>query len=441
MGIFRDISDAVFNTRALQPGGIHNPQNSIFDVLNSIPGNEDSFTDDEIFSLSAPYRAIAILSNMVAVMGKSVYNKIDGSLEKDDGHYINRLIGNEPSPLYSHDTFWRTMATHLESQGNALARLFLDQAGRVREMQLIYPIDVYAIHLTTTGNGVRLRYEIYERVNGLPTTNRIILDYDEVLHFIGQSTSGYWGMSPVEVHRTNMLFSKNVRDYGQNFYKNRAHVSTVLFVNGKLTEKAYEQMLQTWNQTYHGPENAGKMAILQNGQDLKTIQFSPEDAQYLQTVGELNKVASQIWGVPSIMLEQMERATWDNAEQVYIQFVNNTLNPLVHRYEAEMNRKLFARRERGKKCVQFDMMALSRGDLKTRIEVTQRLFNMGMLNRDEGRSMWNQSHINDDYSKVYWIQGNNMVPITKEFLERDSGNEGEPASDDGTDLLTISEDA
>ena len=418
MGIFSKILREPLEKR-LQPGGIHNPANSIIDILNGTArGNSTSadISPSEVFGLSAPYRAISILGQQMGVMAKAVYEWDDNeSQQRVSKHYLNKIIDRSPSPLYSDFTFWETIMVHANTGGNGYARMFFDQAGRVNELEIVHPHDIVNIW---PHSGNRLEYEVRLRKNNVILGSKRIPD-DEMLHFKNMTTDGINGLSPVEVHRRNLSFSKVVRDYGHAFYANRAHISSVLKAPSTLTDAAYNRMKKSWQETYHGSENIGTVAILEGGTDLQHVQFSPQDAQYLETQDAQARVAAQIWGVPLAMLEDWDRATWNNVEQMWLMFIKNTLVPWVTRFESELNRKLFSQREQGKRFIKFDMTNLSRGDLQTQGEYFRTLFRMGVLNRNEIRGSIGRPHAEDEFADSYFIEGNNMVPVEliREFHE------------------------
>lgn len=169
-----------------------------------------------------------------------------------------------------------------------------------------------------------------------------------------------------DVHRDNFGLALANRNYGANFYKNGAHLNGVLKHPGRLTNEAYDRLKSSFNRAFGGSQNAGGTAILEEGMDFQKVGLNPTDAAFNETKKATISDIARITGVPGILLEDMDKATFGNMEQLSQMFVNYTIMPLCETIEAEFNRKIFFEAEKGKYITRFNLDGLLRGDIAAR---------------------------------------------------------------------------
>jgi HK97 family phage portal protein len=143
----------------------------------------------------------------------------------------------------------------------------------------------------------------------------------------------------------------------------------------------------SWRQAYEGSQNAGRTAILEEGMDYTPITLKPSDASFIETKRTVVADIARIFGVPQFLLEDMERATFNNIEHLSQQFLTLTIRPWCKRLEAEINRKLFTRNEKGRFYAFLDFDDLLVADLTSRANYARTLFNVGALSPNDIRKM------------------------------------------------------
>jgi HK97 family phage portal protein len=122
----------------------------------------------------------------------------------------------------------------------------------------------------------------------------------------------------------------------------------------------------SFNRAFGGSQNAGGTAILEEGMDFQKVGLNPADAAFNETKKATISDIARITGVPGVLLEDMEKATFGNMEQLSQMFVNYTIMPLCETIEAEFNRKIFFEAEKYTYCTRFNLDGLLRGDIAAR---------------------------------------------------------------------------
>jgi HK97 family phage portal protein len=93
-----------------------------------------------------------------------------------------------------------------------------------------------------------------------------------------------------------------------------------------------------------------------------------------------------IWQMPPTFMQEFGRATFNNAEQIDLQYSKHTITPICRNLEQENNMKLFFQKEKMNTYTKFNMNGLLRGDLAARQAFYQSMVNTGIMNRNEARS-------------------------------------------------------
>jgi len=117
---------------------------------------------------------------------------------------------------------------------------------------------------------------------------------------------------------------------------------------------------------------------------LQSPSIPPEDVQYLQTrtftIGEV----ARWFNVPKFMIGDLsEGATFNNVEQLSQNFLQQTLLPIVEKYESELTSKLFG--QDGEFFIRFKVEDYLRTDTASQMERYRTLTQGGMMTVNEVR--------------------------------------------------------
>jgi HK97 family phage portal protein len=301
----------------------------------------------------------------------------DGTKEERPDHPVSLLFTIEPNKYTSAFTFVETLIGNAALYGNAYAVIeYSTRNASPRSLRLVRPENM---DILEGPNGSRM----YRESGNVAKTH----NYDSVLHISNTSWDGIGGLEVLRIHRETLGLAIANRNYGANFYKNGAQLSGVLKHPGALSKEAMQRLKSSWRQAYEGSQNAGRTAILEEGMDYVPITLKPGDAAFVETKRLVVADIARIFGVPQYLLEDMERATFNNIEHLSQQFLTLTIRPWCKRLEAEINRKLFTRNEKGRFYAFLDFDDLLVADLTSRANYARTLFNVGALSPNDIRKM------------------------------------------------------
>lgn len=315
--------------------------------------------------MTAVYAAVRILAEGVASLPLHVYRRGEnGDRSKAEDLNLFYLLHDKPNPEMTSFIFREALMCHLLLFGNAYAQVLRNGRG---EVAALYPLLPNKMSVERDEKG-QLFYR-YIRNDNEPSSmqgNTVILMPSEVLHIPGLGFDGLVGYSPISMTKNAIGIGLAAEEYGSRFFANGAAPAGVLEHPGVI--KDVSKLRESWNETFGGSRNAGKVAILEEGLHFNPISMSPQDSQLLETRQfQLTEIA-RIFRIPPHMLGDLSKATFSNIEHESLEFVKYTLTPWICRWESSLTDSLLSREEQRKYEIRFNVEGLLRGDYKSRME-------------------------------------------------------------------------
>lgn len=353
----------------LEPEERSKEQENVFGLALNFNGYT-TYKTSQALALSAVYRCVEVITNGVASLPVKLY-RIDGSGYKheltDDLSYI---LGKKPNKKMNAFTFYKLIVKDILMNGNAYA-LIIREGGKVTALQyvpagLVSPID-------------RI-----DRIEYMVTGIKGVVRQEDILHFMNFTDNGIIGIS-VLTHARRVLGIADAGDKSaENFYKSGGCTSGFLKFEGPSSGKQREEILSAWNQATGGPNNGPNgIAVLPANVNYTQLSVDPADAQLLESREFSVVEICRFFGVHPNMCFDLTHASYNNSEMAELEFLNDTLRPILTKIEMEMEIKLFNKDD--KKDIKFDVNELLRTDKKSQAEYFTKLFNLGVLSPNDIR--------------------------------------------------------
>ena len=393
-------------------------------------------TERSAMQMTAVYSCVRILAEAIAGLPLHLYTyKEDGGKEKAIGHPLYLLLHDEPNPEMSSFVFRETLMTHLLLWGNAYAQIIRNGKG---EVVALYPLMPNRMTVDRDSSG-QLFYSYQMNNSDAPTmkTGTVILKPSDVLHIPGLGFDGLVGYSPIAMAKNAIGLAIATEEYGAKFFSNGATPGGLLEYPG--TVKDPDRVRESWNKGFSGSQNAGKVAILEEGMKYTPISIAPEQAQFLETRKfQINEIA-RIFRVPPHMVGDLEKSSFSNIEQQSLEFVKYTLDPWVVRWEQSLSRALFTPEEKKQYFFKFKVEGLLRGDYQSRMNGYATARQNGWMSANDIRELANLDRIPaEDGGDLYLINGN-MLPLVHAgaFADIDSGKEESEPDEQSEEVLEV----
>lgn len=293
-------------------------------------------TDEKARTVAAWYSAVRVISEDIAGLPLVLYRRNGRSKDRAEDHPLYRLLHDAPNPEMTSFVFRETLQAHLLSWGNAYAEKELDRGGRTVALWPLRP------------DRMEPRWEDGKRVYRYRVTAGaapIDLESRRVLHIPGLGYDGLVGYSPVRMARETLGSAIALREYGNRVLANDARPGVVIrrpADKPALSDKALARLRESWDAGHGGLTNAGRVAILEEGMDISTFGFPPEDVQF---------VASQEWQVTEVArwmrvaphkIGDLTHATFSNVEEFNIDHATSTLRAWCMRWEQQLDKDVIA---------------------------------------------------------------------------------------------------
>jgi len=323
-------------------------------------------TVDKAISLSTFFRAKMLISEGMGMIpfAPKIKEKItENGKERTNTrtlkeHFSYPLVSKRPHPLLSSMVFRQVMIGWACTYDNAYAIIDRDGFMRAKSMFPIHPKRVEPI----IEDG-ELFYMIDREVK---------LNYMSVFHIVGNTDNGLTGISRIGLGKEGVGKALAAQQFGANFFGKGINVSGFIehpnWLRGD--KEKIEKLKSSFVKKYGGQNGQHSVGIIEGGGVWKPNEVDPEKAQLNETEKVDARMAANLLNMPVTMLNQLERGTYNNVEQLAIQFVNHTLMPWGVRFEQECWFKLLTEREKREDKIQFkfNFNGLLRGDMAARAQ-------------------------------------------------------------------------
>jgi HK97 family phage portal protein len=335
-------------------------------------------TPETAMRVSTVYRCVSIIAEGVASVPLGVYHDDGTRSERKRDHAVDRLLSRRPNAWQSPYEFRRQLTSHILLTGNAFARIIRSQDGRPTDLLPLNPDRVEVEQRADFSLAYR-----YRNGNGSAFTP---MRPEDVLHLRGLSVDGVTGLSVIGQAREAIGVSMVTEEHAARTFRNGARPSGGVAVEGKLSDEAFDRLKADLAERYEGPQNAGRVILLEEGATFVPFTMSSVDAQFIETRRYTREDIAQMFGVPPFLLGDTTKATaWGSGlEQIMLGFNRFTLGPWLTLWEQAINRDVLGEADRAAEA-RFDDRALLRGDITTRTAFNAAMLQWGVISPNEVR--------------------------------------------------------
>src|SRR3990167_3869287 len=364
------VNQALKRYTVLGGGSLENPSNWVLRTFGA-NGNTASGIDVNertgLLNLDI-LTCVRIISETIAQLPLVTYKQLgDGVRKRATNHPLYSVLQERANEEMTAFTFKETMQAHLLSWGNAYAWIERNEIGDCVGLWPLLPDRTYP---------VRSQGSLYYHttVKKLPTPGdpgiRRVFPARDVFHLPGLGFDGLVGYSVIQMIRESIGLSQAQEEYAGRFYSNGGTPPTALTYAKQLSEDDIKRIKAEWDDGHKGTSNAWKIALLDQGMDIKTIGIPQQDQQFIESRKFSSQKIAGFFRVPANMLGASEAAGpyGVGKEQDQINFRIFTIMPWAVRWEHAISMKLLLRPRDAGYYVKFLMDGLERGDFKSRMD-------------------------------------------------------------------------
>jgi HK97 family phage portal protein len=358
-----------------------NPPEWLIESLGQATYSNEVVTVDRALTVPAVLAIFNILSQDTASLPLILYRRLKRGKERATEHPYYTLMHDAPNDEMTSMVFREIIMGHLLGWGNFYGQLIWDQRGIIQQ---IYPLNPANMQV---GRKDGKRVYLYQTNQG----QSVAFTQEQILHIPAFGFDGLVGRSLVSMARNVIGLAMATEKYGNRVFANDARPSVALMHPGALSANAKNNLVASWNATYAGADNAAKVAVLEEGLDLKTIGFPSKDAQFIETQQWTISQFSRVSRIPEFMLGQSEKSTsWGTGiEQQQLGYLAHTLRPWMVRIEQHLNKNILLPDERKEYFFEHLVDAMLRTDINSRMQAYTLGITNGIYTRNEVREKEN----------------------------------------------------
>jgi HK97 family phage portal protein len=369
------------------------------------------------WSFSAAYACVRVLAEDVAKRERKVFKFLpDGGREEATTHPVYKLITQSPNDEMTSIVFWGEIMRDAASWHGGFAEIERDGVRPVR-FNYIHPSRVVIQRDERTN---RLEYLVRSNEGG----DDVLLPWEDVIHIHGVGY-GLNGAPFIKFASEALGLGMAAQRFSAAFYGNGMHIATAFKTPGKLSDKALDNLRDSWTAKHAGASKAFTPAILEEGLDIATIGVTPDDAQNVEQRMLQIEEACRFWRVNPQKVQHLIRATFNNVYELNIDHETDTLEPWFGRIEQELDKKVLKPSERGRLGIRHVRAKGFRGSLAEQGQYLQTMFNVGGVTIDDLLVAMERNPIGGDVGTTRFVNGN-LVPV-------DQIVNGNPAFGDDTE--------
>ncbi|HDF2362810.1 phage portal protein [Morganella morganii] len=356
--------------------------------------------------LTAVFSCVRVLAESVGMLPCSLYEQLDRGNRRAVRERLNKLLSTKPNNYMTPQEFWELLIACLCLRGNFYAYK-VKALGEVVELLPLEPSSV-----TPKLNS---KWEPEYQVT-FPDGKRDTLTQDDIWHVRIFTLDGLTGLSPIAYAKQAVGLGLATEEHGSRLFGNGAVTSGVLQTDQYLKDDAYERLKTDFENRHQGLANAHKPMILEMGLKWQQISMTSEDAQFLETRKFQLEEICRIFRVPLHMIQNTDRATFSNIENLGIGFINYSLVPYLTRIEQRINVGLVKPSKQGVFYAKFNTGALLRGDMKSRFDAYATGINWGIYSPNECREL---EELNPRDGGDIWLTPMNMTTKPESTPEKE----------------------
>lgn len=354
-------------------------------------------TADTALRLSAVWACVRLKAETISTLPLKLYRRLsDGTRVIAHELPLYRVLCQEPNRQQTPCKLIEFLVASLELYGNAyFEKVFIGK--KLVALRPIEPQNMQAVEQQPNGSFVYrfLRQaELYE------------LRDEQIWHVRGFGLNGLLGLDPVG-YGGNVFGGAMSADEsaGKVFAGGMSASGFLTHKNGVLKPEQREKLRKSLD-AFTGSKNAGKVMVLEAGLEYQGITLNPEAAQLLETRQFSVEEVCRWFRVPPYMIGHLSKtSSWGSSiEGQQLNFLTNTLRPLLVNIEQSIAQSLLAPTERDDYYAEFAVEGLLRGDSAARAEYYASALNNGWMSRDEVRQKENLPPIEGGGGRLYTVQ-------------------------------------
>ncbi len=336
----------------------------------NVSGTGRSISEQGSLTLSAVYRAVAIKQGFLSSLPFQVFKKTANGRVLSDHPTAKRFSGKMNDKMTKNVYFDRAMNQY-ELKGNHFALIKRNGIGRVDSYEMPKYEDVTVIEGKT---------QVAYKIKGVED----LVSSDNMIH-VPNMGEGVVGKSVLGYMREDASLMFDIRQYGESFFGRGGKPAGLLIPKTNVTPTQRQEMKDSFREA----KQQGGDVSLAYGWEYKEISIPPKDADWVVSNDFSIATVARWFGVPTQKLGDSS-VKYSNVEFMGIEFLQDTMAPIVSKFENEYTVKSFQLSSEEDLYAEVNIDAYLRADAVAKAESMAKRVQNGLLTPNEGRALDNR---------------------------------------------------
>lgn len=338
-------------------------------------------SENQAMRLATVFRCTSILSGSIASLPLQVKRENDGYFSYDEDNFLNYLLSKRANSRMSAYELIENAIVRMVNDGNAyILPKYNRSSFELEELILLSPNTVtYNVELN--------EYLVCDYINNIFDT----FIGEEIIHLKNLSLDGgYTGVSTIQYASTTMSVAASADERSLNSFQPGNTYKG--FISGDDEQgvpgfgMAQDEQLEGVTDRIKKEINSGENIFYVPGKmKFNTLSMSPADVQLLETKKFSVLDICRFYGVHPDKAFAGQSQNYKASEMSQVQYLTDTLQPILRKIESEFNAKLIPPALSNKFKIEFDLESFYKTDLKSMSEHMEKQIQYGVSTVNEWR--------------------------------------------------------
>lgn len=354
-------------------------------------------------------RCADVVAKTMASLGCHLYKDTANGKTRATSDPKYRLLRYQPNPETTAYEFWHMYVFNLMLTKGAFAKIVRDQNGFIKELWNIPTSRVTMDRNRETGE----RYiDVHYNNNNpkLPLLERLYegdFMYTPGLRYQNDEIPEDF----IKIAADVLQLTTDLNNYARDYFENGSNMGGFVEYPAAIKEESFKKFKDDWGKTYAGVMNQHKWAILEGGFKVTKMDSNPEQAQALESRKFEVIEVCRIMGVTPHKVFSLEGVNYNSIEQLNIEYVQETIDPMDERIALTIYKDLLSRLEQKKHFAKFNVNKLLKGDTKARTEYYNTMRQNGVFSANQILDLEDMNQIPEEEGGDIRLVNGNMIPL------------------------------
>jgi HK97 family phage portal protein len=326
------------------------------------------------FQVNAVYACVSLIADAVSTLPMDVFVRRDGARYpfRPKPAWIDK-----PDVALTREAFYSQVVTSLLLDGNAFIRVYSSPTtGEVISLMTLNPMDVDV-----------KRHKAGELIFTVEGEDKPLTS-DEVVFIPDVVRPGkVRGVSRSKALSEDWGLALALRNFAATFFGQGTSMNGVIEFPGNLSADQAADLARAFDARHQGWKRGHKTGVLSGGAKFTPTQTEPDKAQAVEARRFEVEDIARAFGVPGALLGIPGSMSYASFEQSALFFTTHTLRPMLGKIEGALT-PLMMRTPGGENAfIKFNMDALVRADLSTRMTAYSTGLQAGFLTINDVRRL------------------------------------------------------